>query len=147
VSVTAPNPTAKPYLRERSSGVFWYAKWSRNGRPVVRSLGRAWAEPDGCGGWRRRRGRAPEDCLTEAQAHERMLALVREHHADLELLERDDLERRRRGVTFREVALDYLDWLGDVRGAKPSTLRATRSDLAEPGATYKRGKGAAAGRS
>lgn len=75
-----------------------------------------------------------------------MLTLVREHHADLELLERDDFERRRRGVTFREVALDYLDWLGDVRGAKPSTLRATRSDLAEPGATYKRGKGAAAGR-
>jgi integrase len=146
VSVTAPNPTAKPYLRERSSGVFWYAKWSRNGRPVVRSLGRAWAEPDGRGGWRRRRGRAPEDCLTEAQAHERMLALVREHHADLELLERDEFERRRRGVTFREVALDYLDWLGDVRGAKPSTLRAVRSDLSEPGVAYKRGGGVTAGR-
>ena len=117
--------------------MFWYAKWSRNGRPIVRSLGRAWAEPDGRGGWRRRRGRAPDDCLTEAQAHERMLVLVREHHADQELLKRDEFERRRRGVTFREVALDYLDWLGDVHGAKPSTQRAVRSDLSEPGVAYK----------
>jgi hypothetical protein len=69
-----------------------------------------------------------------------MRALVREHHADQELLERDDFARRRRGVSFREVALDYLDWLGDVRGAKPSTLRAVRSDLAEPGAAHKRGQ-------
>ena len=144
--MTAPNPTSRPYLRARSSGVFWYAKWSRGGHPVVRSLGRAWVEPDGGGGWKRSRGRAPEDCLTEAQAHERMLALVREHHADQELLERDEFERRRRGVTFREVALDYLDWLGDVRGAKPSTLRAVRSELAEPGLAYKRGSGVKAGR-
>jgi integrase len=75
-----------------------------------------------------------------------MLVLVREHHADQELLERDEFERHRRGVTFREVALDYLDWLGDVRGAKPSTLRAVASDLAEPGIAYKRGRGVTAGR-
>jgi len=143
--LAAPNPTSRPYLRQRSSGVFWHAKWSRNGHPVVRSLGRAWVEPDGRGGWRRRRGRAAADCLTEAQAHERMLVLVREHHADQELLEHDEFERRRRGVTFREVALDYLDWLRDVRGAKPSTLRAVQSNLAEPGIAYKRGNGVTAG--
>ena len=28
-----------------------------------------------------------------------------------------------RGVTFREVAHEYLRWLEDVKGAKPATLR------------------------
>lgn len=32
-------------------------------------------------------------------------------------------ERRERGVSFREVAVEYLRWLAEVRGAKPSTLR------------------------
>jgi hypothetical protein len=41
---------------------------------VVRSLGRAWVEPDGEGGCRMRRGLVDDGCLTEAQAHERMLA-------------------------------------------------------------------------
>jgi hypothetical protein len=27
--------------------------WSRDGHSVMRSLGRAWVEPDGKGGWRR----------------------------------------------------------------------------------------------
>ena len=49
-------------------------------------------------------------------------------------------------MTFREVALDYLAWLGDVRDAKPSTLRAVRSDLAEPGIAYRRGAGTTQGR-
>jgi len=71
--------------------------------------------------------------LTEAQAAERMLALVREHHAEQTLLEHDARERRRRGVTFREVAHGYLRWLEDVKGGKPSTLRDHRSLLAEPG--------------
>lgn len=97
---------------------------------MVRSPGRAWVEPDGEGGWRMRRGRVDDGCLTEAQAHERMLALVRKHDADQTLLEQDPSARERHGVTFREVARDYLAWLADVRGAKPSTLR---SELTEPG--------------
>ncbi len=44
-----------------------------------------------------------------------MLALVRSHDAEMTLIEQDASERERRGVTFREVALDYLDWLGDVK--------------------------------
>jgi hypothetical protein len=63
---------------------------------VVRALGRAWAESDGGGGWRLKRGRPPEGTLTEAQAAERMLVLVREHDAEQRLLERDAEERRRR---------------------------------------------------
>jgi integrase len=142
----APNPSTRPFVRARATGPFWYGKWSRNGRPVIRALGRAWVEADGSGGWRRRRGRPPDGSLTEAQAAARMLALVREHHADQELLERDATERLRRGVTFREVATAYLEWLERVKGAKPSTLRDHRSVLGEPDVPHRRGTGVANGR-
>jgi hypothetical protein len=134
-----PNPTTRPFVRARATGPFWYGKWSRNGRSVIRALGRAWVEPDGAGGWRRRRGRAPEGVLTEAQAAARMLELVRAHDADQSLLENDVEERVRRGATFREVAAEYLRWLENVKGAKPSTLRDHRSVLAEPGVVHRRG--------
>ena len=140
-----PNPTARPFIRQRSTGPFWYGKWSRNGQPVIRALGRAWAEPDGAGGWKRRRGRPPKGTLTEAEAAAQMLALVREHGAEQTLLERDAEERRRRGVTFRELAGDYLAWLADVKGAKPSTLRDHRLLLAEPGTANRRGVGTSRG--
>jgi len=112
---------------------------------VIRALGRAWADSDGNGGWRRKRGRAPEGVLTEAEAAERMLALVREHDAEQAVLECDADERRRRGVTFRELAAEYLGWLDQVKGAKPSTLRDHRLLLAEPGQAYRRGKGKSRG--
>src|SRR6202035_4448746 len=118
----APNPSARPFIRQRATGPFWYGKWSRNGQPVIRALGRAWVESDGNGGWRRKRGRSSDEALTEAEAASRMLELAREHDADQTLLERDADERRRRGVTFRELALDYLRWLEEIKGAKPSTL-------------------------
>jgi len=70
---------------------------------------------------------APEGVLTEAEAAARMLALIRAHHEEQTLLERDAAERRRRGVTVRELASEYLHWLEDVKGAKPSTLRDHRS--------------------
>jgi integrase len=140
-----PNPSARPFIRQRATGPFWYAKWSRNGEPVIRALGRAWVDSDGNGGWRRRRGRSPDGALTEAEAAERMLALVREHDAEQTLLERDAEERRRRGVSFRELAADYLCWLEDVKGAKPSTLRDHQCLLAEPGQAYRRGRGSSAG--
>ncbi len=141
----SPATSARPFIRERASGCFWYAKWSRHGQPVIRALGRAWAEPDGAGGWRLKRGRPPEGMLTEAQAAARMLELIREHDAEQTLLERDAHERRRRGVTFRELARDYVHWLEDIQGAKPSTLRDYRSQLAEPGQAHRRGSGAARG--
>jgi hypothetical protein len=64
-------------------------------------LGRAWVDPDGNGGWRRRRGRSPDGARTEAEAAERMLALVREHDGEQTLLERDAEERPRRLVGGR----------------------------------------------
>jgi integrase len=140
-----PNPTARPFVRQRATGPFWYAKWSRKGQPVIRALGRAWVEPDGNGGWRRRRGRAPAGVLTEARACQQMLELVREHDTEQTLLERDAEERRRRGVSFRELAHEYLRWLEDVKGAKPSTLRDHRFLLAEPGRAHRRGRGVSRG--
>jgi integrase len=83
--------------------------------------------------------------LTDAEAAERMLALVREHDSEQTLVERDAEARRRRGVTFRELAGEYLEWLDHVKGAKPSTLRDHRLLLAEPGQTYRRGKGTSRG--
>src|SRR5271168_3566316 len=108
--MATPNPSSRPFIRQRATGLFWYAKWSRNGQPVIRALGRAWVEPDGSGGWRRKRGRTPEGVLTEAEASARMLELMRDHDAEQTLLERDAEERRRRGVTFRELAKVYLSW-------------------------------------
>jgi len=142
----APNPTARPYIRARASGPHWYAKWSRNGTPVVRALGRAWAESDGNGGFQLKRGRPPEGALTEVQAAEKMLRIVREHHEEQALIERDAQERRRRGVTFREVARAYLAWMEEVKGAKPSTMRNHRSLLAEPDQPQRRGRGTTEGR-
>src|SRR5207237_385618 len=68
-----------------------------------------------------------------------------EHDADQSLMERDAEERRRRGVTFRELSSEYLEWLEHVKGAKPSTLRDHRLLLAEPGQAYRRGKGVSRG--
>jgi integrase len=143
--MAAPNPTARPYVRQRSSGPYWYAKWSRDARPVVRALGRAWVEPDGAGGWHRKRGRAPDGILTEAQASARMLQLVREHHAVQTRLEQDAEERKRRGVSFRQLARDWLVYLEREKGAKPATLADYGWMLAEPGQPHRRGSGQSPG--
>ncbi|MGO9792396.1 MAG: tyrosine-type recombinase/integrase [Solirubrobacteraceae bacterium] len=143
--MSGPNATGRPYIRQRATGPHWYGKWSRNGQRVVRALGPAWMEPDGKGGWKPKRGRPPADALTQAQAAEKMLKLVKAHHAEATLIEQDADERRRRGTTFRELAHDYMQWLADVRDAKPATLVDLRSMLAEPGTPHRRGSGAAHG--
>jgi hypothetical protein len=42
-------------------------------------LGLAWLEPDGAGGWRKRRGRCPEGVLDERAAHLAADRAMREH--------------------------------------------------------------------
>lgn len=139
--MSVPNPTARPCVRLRASGPHWYAKWSRHGKPVVRALGRAWVESDGNGGWRRRRGKPADGALTEAHANARMLELVEAHHHDQARLEEDEAERRRRGVTFRELAAAWLLFLEREKSVKPSTLLDYGWMLAEPGHPHRRGQG------
>lgn len=139
--MSIPNPTARPYIRQRASGPHWYAKWSRDGKPVVRALGRAWVEVDGSGQWRRRRGKPADGALTEAQAAARMLELVQGHHTAQTQLEHDAAERHRRGATLRELAAAWLVYLEREKGAKPSTLNDYRWMLAEPGQPHRRGAG------
>jgi hypothetical protein len=52
-----------------------------------------------------------------------MLELVSDHDAEQTRLEADAEERRRRGVTFRELATEWTEYLEHEKGAKPSTLR------------------------
>jgi len=143
--MAVPQPTSRPFIRERASGAFWYGKWSRDGKPVVRALGRAWADSDGQGGWKRKRGKTPEGVLTEAQASARMLELVQEHHVEQERIEQDAEERRRRGVTFRELVREWLVFLEREKGAKPSTLVDYGWMVAEPGQPHRRGEGRSPG--
>lgn len=135
-----PCSTARPVIRADARGEpKWNAKWSRGGRQVWRTIGPAWMEPDGAGGWRRRKGRPAAGHLTEPEAVAATLALITEHNAEQTRLERDAEERRRRGATVREVAAEWLEHLERVKGAKPSTLVDYRSILAEPGMPHRRG--------
>ncbi len=143
--MSAPHVTARPFLRwERSGGAKWKAKWSVRGEQRFRTLGPAWVERDG-ESWRARRGRPAAGYLIEAQAIARLHALVAEH--DQELAERERIERERieRGVSFRELALEWLGYLEREKGAKPSTLADYRSLLSEPGRAHRRGPGRAEG--
>jgi hypothetical protein len=142
-----PRTIARPIIRaDREGRPKWNAKWSRGGRQIWRTIGPAWVEPDGLGGWRRRRGRPADGHLTEPEAVAAMLALVAEHDADQTRLEREAEERRRRGATVRDVAAEWLEHVARVKGAKPSTLKDYRSLLAEPGVLHRRGNGSTRGR-
>lgn len=146
-TMPAPRTNARPIVRADAKGApRWNAKWSRDGRQVWRTIGPAWMEPDGVGGWRRRRGRPAAGHLTEQEAGAAMLALIAEHDAEQTRLEREAEERRRRGATVREVAAEWLEHLARVKGAKPSTLIDYRSILAEPGVPHRRGNGQTRGR-
>ena len=74
-----------------------------------------------------------------------MLELVQDHDTEQSLIEADADERRRRGVTFRELAGEWMGYLQHEKGAKPSTLRDYRWLLAEPEQRHRRGLGSSPG--
>jgi len=123
-----PLPTAFLTLRDHKGEPFSAAKFRYAGKQVKRRIGPAWLTQDASGGWMPRRGRVADGYVKDFNETERV-----------------ERERRTRGVTFRELAHGYLEWLEKVRGAKPSTIRSHQSDLAEPGTPHKRGTGATAG--
>jgi integrase len=144
--MSTKNPSAAIVVREHHGQPFFEAKFRYRSRQVKRRIGPAWLdfEPT-TGDWRPRRGRVPEGSYDERRAHVAAAQLVATYVAEAADGERTEQERRARGVTFREVAHEYLRWLEDVRGAKPSTLLSHRSALAEPDMPYRRGEGVTLG--
>ncbi len=142
----AVKPNANIIVREHRGQPFYEAKFRHNGRQIKRRIGPAWLERDpDTGDWRRHPGRVGEGAYDERAAIVAAAQLVDAHVAEAANAARVEMERRTRGVTFREVAQDYLRWLEDVRGAKPSTLRDHAYVLGEPGIPYRNASGASVG--
>lgn len=114
---------------ERDGGPVYYAKWRDSARrQVKRRLGPAWAERDGEGGWRKRRGRAHDGFLDDKAAIVEMRRVIDEHEVDLATV------RPESEPTFDDAAADWMHRLEHVDGAKPSTLEDYRLMLARPDA-------------
>jgi integrase len=133
-------------VREHGERPFYEAKFRHDGRQVKLRVGPAWLVRDNSGQWASRPGRVPAGSSDERRAHVRAAELAAGYIERVANTKRLELERRRAGVTFREVAQAYLEWLEAVKGAKPATLRQHRSDLGEPGVPYGRGVGRTSGR-
>ena len=151
VSIEHTNLVLRPRAGARGR-VYWDAQWRYRTAPETawqlkkQRLGLAWLEPDDQGGWRKRRGRCPEGWLNERAATLAADVAMREHATLLAANQDEDERRRMRPVTVREIAREWLAWLEEVRGAKPSTLLDYRTTLREPGEAYRRGRGASKGR-
>jgi integrase len=131
--------------------VYWDAQWRYRvadgaWSQKTRRLGLAWLERNGADGWRKRRGRCPEGWLDERGANVAAAAAMDEHAAELANREQDRVEAANRKVTVRELAFEWLEWLAEVRDAKPSTIADYRFLLREPGVPNKRGRGVSSGR-
>ena len=101
-------PTGHVYRVERKRGPAWYAKYRLpDGRQVQKKLGPAWTE----------RGRPPAGYFTKRQAE----AWLREV---LDQARRGTLPGLvRTGATFADAAAEYLRYVEQDRGRKPSTVR------------------------
>ncbi len=138
------DPTGALVVTERRGGPVYEAKWRRAGRQLKRLIGPAWLEREG-DSWRPRRGRLPEGYYDEKRATVRMAQIIAEHERTERAIEAGEIERRERGVTFREVAAEWLEHLQRERGVKPSTLSDYGYLLAEPGRPHLRGSGKSPG--
>ncbi len=131
--------------------VYWDAQWryrvdGGEWRQKTRRLGRAWQERAPDGSWRKRRGRCPDGWLDERAANIAAAAAMEEHAQELMRGERKRIEAANRPVTVRGLAGEWLEWLQEVRDAKPSTIADYRFLLREPGVRHKRGEGVSSGR-
>ena len=139
------DPSGSLVVVERGDGPVYEAKWRRGAQQVKRRLGPAWLDADGAGDWQPRRGRVPDGFLTEKQATVAMAQVIADHEALEVEIERGERERREAGVSFREVAAEWLEQLEREQGARPSTMRDYRYMLTEPGTEHRRGGGASRG--
>ena len=141
----ARDPSATIVVRDHQGRPFYEAKFRYGGRQVKRRIGPAWLARDKDGAWHKRRGRVADGFYDERRAHVAAAQLVAACVRDAGEQERVERERRANGVTFRELARAYLDWLANVRGAKPATLLDHRHLLSEPGVPFKHGSGVSNG--
>ena len=141
-------------LRPRAGSgerVYWDAQWrfrtkqSEPWRLKKQRLGLAWLEPNGHGGWRKRRGRCASGWLDERAALKAAEAAMAGQVGAVAA----ERERARRAgaelTTVRALTAQWLSWLEQVRGVKPSTIRDYQTILREPGERYRRGTGASRG--
>ena len=118
----------------------YYAKWrDAERRQIKRRLGPAWVVRDG-EGWKKRRGRAPDDHLDQRAAFAVMDRMIREHATQVAL------PKPRGPVTFACVAEAWLHHLEHIQGAKPSTLSDYRYMLRAPRARPRKRGSAPQGR-
>jgi integrase len=105
-------PRGHVYLVERVRGPAWYAKYRLpDGRQVQKKLGPAWTE----------RGRPANGYLTKRLAEDWLReTLSQSRHGTLPGMVRT-------GATFADAAAEFLRYVEDDRGRKPSTLRGYRS--------------------
>lgn len=132
--------------------VYWDAQWRFRAsadepwRLKRQRLGLAWLEADGYGGWRKRRGRCPDGWLDERSATIAAVAVMDAHARELVREQRARREAAERKLTVRELGHEWLCWLEEVRGAKPSTISDYAFLLREPGRSYSRGPRVSSGR-
>lgn len=132
--------------------VYWDAEWryrtsaDQDWRFKKCRLGLAWQEPDGTGGWRKRRGRCAEGWLDERSANLAAVAAMAAHARDLALTEEERRKQAEAAFSVRQLAHSWVSWLAEVRGAKPSTIADYSFLLREPGQPHRRGKGTSPGR-
>jgi integrase len=107
-------PTGHVFRVERAHGPAWYAKYRLpDGRQVQRKLGPAWTG----------RGRPATGYFTKRLAEDWLRGVLEEAR-------RGTLPGMvRTGATFADAAAEYVRYIEQDRGRKPSTLRGYRSAL------------------
>jgi hypothetical protein len=137
-------------VRAGSAGrAYWDAQWryrinaEADWRLKKRRLGLAWQERHPDGRWRKRHGRCPEGWLDERSAHLAAVAAMGEHARELTRSGEEAARAAAAQKTVRMLAQQWLSWLEEVWGAKPSTVKDYGFLLREAGVAYKRGDKAA----
>lgn len=140
-------------MRAGAAGkAYWDARWRcrvNDREPwklVQRRLGLAWQEQDKSGAWRKRRGRCPAGWLDERAANVAAVAAMADHAREITRSETERLKAAEAAVSVRELGTQWLEWLADVRGAKPSTIVDYAFLLREPNEPHRRGPGTSPGR-
>ena len=144
VIVCRPGAGGKAYWDARWR---WRASADQPWKLVQRRLGLAWQDQDETGEWHKRRGRRPEGWLDERAANVAAVAAMEAHAREAALSAQERAAAAAAAaVSVRELAKQWLDWLANVRGAKPSTVSDYTFLLREPGEPHRRGSGTSPGR-